>query len=96
MRETDADNRRVAVYGLSRLLNDTRDVWALRMLLKTFRDENESRTVRDSAYSAILSVLGRPLSEWPSAARFLDHGKDIDWQRIEEAEAIVGRAPSDS
>ena len=89
VRETDADNRRTAVYGLARLLNGTRDAAALTLLLKIFRDEYERRTTRDSAYSAILSILGRPPSEWPSAARFLDHTKDINWERIEEAEKIA-------
>ena len=47
---------------------------------------------RDSTYSAILDVLGRPLHDRPPAARRLDYGVDVDWKSIAEAEELAADA----
>lgn len=89
LHDEDSDNRRMGVAGLGALMEGTRDPETLRLLLKVFRNEAEEWDVRDAAYSSVLYVLGRPVSEQPSAARRLDYKKDVDWEVIEEAEVVV-------
>jgi hypothetical protein len=87
--DVDDDVRRAAVFGLISLLEGTRDPLALRILLRTFCDEDQDAVLRDSAYTAVLAVLGRPLSEWPPGTRLLDHVRDVNWELVREAEAIA-------
>lgn len=92
--DCDGDNRRMGVAGLGSLLKGTRDPQALALLLRIFRNDKEECQVRDSAYHAILYILGRPLSEQPPASRMLDYTKDVNWDRIRDAEEIASRATS--
>jgi hypothetical protein len=87
--DPDSDNRRLGTIGLGALLQGTRDAEALRLLLNVFSDEDEEWHVRDSAYRAILYILGRPASEQPSAARKMNYATDVNWEYIETARRIT-------
>ncbi len=87
--DEDDDVRRVCVAGLGALLEGTRDAGVLRLLLSVFHNEREEWDVRDSAYSQILYVLGKPVGAQPSGARQLDYEKDVRWDWVREAEEIV-------
>jgi HEAT repeats len=89
LNDPDSDNRRMGAAGLGALLEGTRDPKALQMLIRIFRDEKEEWDVRDAAYRSILYVLGRPASEQPPATKQLDYERDVNWERIREAEEIV-------
>src|SRR3990172_8306183 len=84
--DEEGENRRMGVAGLGALLQGSRDPEALALLLQIFRNEGEEWHVRDTAYRSILDVLGRPLAERPPATRPLDYARDVDWDRIREAE----------
>ena len=89
--DEDSENRRLGTIGLGALLEGTQDPEALDLLLQVFRDEEEEWHVRDSAYSAILYILGRPVNEQPSGSRRLDHATDVNWAHIGLAREIAGR-----
>ena len=89
LHDRDSDNRRMGVAGLGALMERTKDPKTLSLLLRVFRNKKEEWDVRDVAYQSILYVLGRPASEQPSSARLLDYAKDVNWDRIREAETIV-------
>ncbi len=90
--DSESENRGLGTCGLGALLEGTRDPNALMLLLQVFFDEGEEWHVRDSAYSAILYVLGRPVTEQPSATRKLDYMKDVNWEHIRVAKEIVESA----
>ena len=94
LEDADSENRGMGVAGLGALLRGTRDPEALALLLRIFRNEGEEWLVRDSAYCSILYVLGRPASEQPPATRRLDHTRDVDWDRIREAEDLLRSSDS--
>ena len=64
-------------YGL-------RDKPTFARLRAILQDSREPRSVRSAAYDSIFSVMGRPLTEWPST-RLLDE-KDVD----EIVKAVTG------
>lgn len=92
--DPDSDVRIMGVMGLGSLLRGARDSKALRLLLQIFRNENEEKLIRDSAYGSILKILSCPVSEWGTLPLELDYSKDINWDRIKEAENIVNSSES--
>jgi len=88
--DSDLDCRRIGVAGLGALFEGTRDSRILGVLLKLFKDEKEDGSIRDSAYSQILYVLGKPATDQPTAARRLDYKSDVNWTWIREAQDLVG------
>lgn len=89
LEDPSSDNRRLGAASLGSLLRGARDPKALSVLLQVFRNKTEEWHVRDTAYCAILDLLGVPRNEHPPASRELDYTKDVDWKWIEEAEGIV-------
>jgi hypothetical protein len=87
--EGDPDNRSLGAACLGSLAQGTRDPRALKLLLDILENGAEDWHVRAAAYRAILSVLGRPASEQPSAARRLDFERDVSWERVQEARHAV-------
>jgi hypothetical protein len=89
LNDDDSENRRLGTSGLAALLEGTRDAEALRVLLQVFHNESEEWHVRDSAYSAILYILGRPVNEQPVASRKLDYSRDVRWELVQLATKIA-------
>lgn len=87
--DDDGDNRRLGAAGLGSLLEGSKEAKALQLLLRYFCDEDQRPDIRKTAYSEILSILGTPVSQLPSAVRDFDFSKDVNWARIQEAEEIV-------
>jgi hypothetical protein len=87
--DPDSDNRRLGTAGLGAVFQGTRDSAALKLLLQVFSDEDEEWHIRDSAYRAILYILGRRATEQPSAARQLNHAEDVNWEHINLARRIA-------
>jgi hypothetical protein len=90
--DPDPDVRRLAASCVGGQFRKTRHADALRVLLRLIADDEQRWDVRDSSYSAILEILGVPLTELPAASRKLNWPADIDWPKVREAQAIVGES----
>jgi hypothetical protein len=91
--DPDATVRSMALAGLGSLSAATQDPRVLQLLLDIIQRKSGDAGLRDTAYAELLSVMGRPPREWyRPPSRPLDWDKDVDWNRIREAEEIVRRS----
>lgn len=86
--DPDEDVRRLAAACVGSLFRGSRSPDALRVLLGIIAEKHENAFIHDSAYSAILEILGVPVEKLPSADK-LNWPADIDWSKLREAQAIV-------
>ena len=84
--DSDREVRRLAVTSLGSLLYGTKDSGSLAFLLNFLRD-NELDDIRESAYDAIMGILGRG-SLKPSIRR-LTWPDEFDTSVIEEARKLA-------
>lgn len=87
--DPDPDNRRMGISGIGALLEGTRDRAVLKLLLEFFHNDAEENHIRHAAYCSILYVLGAPIKEQPLRVRNFDLEKDINWERIAEAQKLA-------
>ena len=80
--DEDEDNRSLAATSLGVLFEGTRDDDRLRQLAPAVRNEEEDAMVRQSAYTAMLQILGVPADERPPSTRFMDLANDVDWDLV--------------
>ncbi len=87
--DESAQVRSMAARGLGSLLARTRDRAAIRQLLERLRDAQESRTVREAAYRAALSVVGAEPIRRPRGRFSLR--RDVDWRLVDDLLRESGR-----
>ena len=80
--DDDEDVRGMAAACLGNLMWNTEDKKTLQVLLNIFENETEHWLVRDSAYSAVLNVLGIHWKYHPSSAKHLNYNTGVDWNLI--------------
>lgn len=86
--DPDDEIRRTAVAGLGTVLEGSQDASALRLVLPMIEDENTTEAFRDTAYMALLLIMGKSIHQIPWDAHIeWPHG--ADWSLVREAKAIA-------
>jgi hypothetical protein len=78
--DPDVDVRARGAGAVGLMMGGTNDRTALATLARIALNEREDRSVRASAYSGVLQVLGRSPREWFTAARTYPEG--VDWALV--------------
>jgi hypothetical protein len=83
LNDPDADVRTTAASCLGAIRDSSKDQKDLRLLASIVRDRQTDSYLREAAYEALLSIIGIPPDQRPSAAQDLDFERDIDWDLVD-------------
>src|SRR3989344_5396003 len=82
--DPDTDLRMTAVACLGSLARCTKDLRAIKLLLKIFMNPKEDWSVRNSAYDAILHIMCVPYNKRPAIKEGLLSKKEIDFKLLKD------------
>ena len=86
LKDPDEDVRSRAIVCIGSLKKNTGDKKTLSILLNIFKRSKDDWFIKDSAYFAILDVVGVSKDKRPPYDKKLDDKKDIDWKLIKKIE----------
>lgn len=79
----DEEVRHYAITAKGLLYEGTSNAQVINQMIDVLCDVANDESARESAYLAILNVLGVPTREWPSSAKEWDFAVDVDWDLID-------------